>query len=896
MASGWEALDQGGEMAAEDSDSCPDLTPPSSGPLSAAHVVPMSGALAIARTLEEAQRCYQEELSAAQRITFSVDLVFAAKRQLGFLRTIDNLPCLHKGPAVLRAIRRYQKFWMPLVADSLKFDALLNVDSSGKSFLPPLDVQWIWHCHRLNPAAYRQYCMSKFGRIIDCPLFPDVASESLAQERCKRLWSIVYQKEPYDMLSTFYKFAGSTNSSGQVCPVDDIDGLEELIAAVARQSGFYYYVSQPYMWEDSFLQAATERYMCFLHLMYKTKGKKIPCVPTFDIDLIWHAHQLAPLSYAKDTKSLFGFMADHDDAYERGGPGTKVRHAFEDTARLWERTFGLSYERAGSMYRNSRPVNVPPPPVSDLKASCLLDKPPSILPWDFRIADQNPTKYPVLTPRHILQACVLIKCITSMTPIGRENVNLFVRLRTLDAHTALKLESPVVPTYTQDPQWEKLWVLQCETKTKGVMLELRYHVDGCMRTFYKTKRIGGAKLTWQDLQKASMLSHEIVLPLREGRCNSVERQQPHQLRLHISITPPVQAGYLLKSVPDRVTDDQGAMLSSTILRRRPSREPQTGRWVSRTVLSHAGKEIFVIRIRAAKGSWRKSGDRPVGVDWNERVINIHEGGWNYVVNNIGIAPEKVVGSAAPLAHELEQYKLSWALSTGDTLVISRQIGDLNWERHLEFTLKTSGRGVGLARLVNGRKQQYEVPGAPPSEDEGFVTLIRYGPHTPQGKATALFNFKISAMEVAPEEDVVLVLLLCTATMRSIADFGGLSAGNEYTRRRTKENTPGSNDWGSVVLESTTRGSSLAHWHWNGGHTADDDEGDGENHPGRIAGVSDPDAVDWSDGEHSVAPASPSDAVALEGYALTRGNSGRRAGGSMQISSQFEPARRPISIP
>lgn len=42
--------------------------------------------------------------------------------------------------------------------------------------------------------------------------------------------------------------------------------------------------------------------------------------------------------------------------------------------------------------------------------------------------------------------------------------------------------------------------------------------------------------------------------------------------------------------------------------------------------------------RAAKGSWRKRGDRPVGVDWNERVINIHEGGWNYVTNNVGIAP------------------------------------------------------------------------------------------------------------------------------------------------------------------------------------------------------------------------------------------------------------------
>lgn len=138
-----------------------------------------------------------------------------------------------------------------------------------------------------------------------------------------------------------------------------------------------------------------------------------------------------------------------------------------------------------------------------------------------------------------------------------------------------------------------------------------------------------------------------------------------------------------------------------------------------------------------------------------------------------------------------------------------------------------------ARLVNSRKLQYEVLGGSAQGDEGFVTLIRYGPQTPQGQATALFNFKVSAMEVVPEEDVVLVLLLCTATMRSIADFGGLSAGNEYTRRRSKEHHPGCKDWGSVVLENTTpRHAHLAHWHWNGGHTADDDEeGDGETHHG-----------------------------------------------------------------
>lgn len=94
-------------MAGEDSDSCPDLTPPSSGSLGGSEAVALPGPLAIVRTAEEVQRCYEEELGAAQRIGFSMDLVFAAKRQLGFLRTVDGLPCLHKGPAVLRAIRRF---------------------------------------------------------------------------------------------------------------------------------------------------------------------------------------------------------------------------------------------------------------------------------------------------------------------------------------------------------------------------------------------------------------------------------------------------------------------------------------------------------------------------------------------------------------------------------------------------------------------------------------------------------------------------------------------------------------------------------------------------------------------------------------------------------------------
>lgn len=58
----------------------------------------------------------------------------------------------------------------------------------------------------------------------------------------------------------------------------------------------------------------------------------------------------------------------------------------------------------------------------------------------------------------------------------------------------------------------------------------------------------------------------------------------------------VQGPYLLKMVPDRVTDDTGAMLSNFILRMNKY-QPQHGRWITRTVLNHMGRECFVIRIR-----------------------------------------------------------------------------------------------------------------------------------------------------------------------------------------------------------------------------------------------------------------------------------------------------------
>jgi hypothetical protein len=94
--------------------------------------------------------------------------------------------------------------------------------------------------------------------------------------------------------------------------------------------------------------------------------------------------------------------------------------------------------------------------------------------------------------------------------------------------------------------------------------------------------------------------------------------------------------------------------------------------------------------------------------------------------------------------------------------------------------------------------QYEVPCTAPEEEEGYVTLVRYTTESRQGRATALFNWKISAMEVLPEEDVVFVMLLCIATQRSVADLGGRILHNVY-KRRTVRKQRGKSDWGAIVM-------------------------------------------------------------------------------------------------
>lgn len=60
-------------------------------------------------------------------------------------------------------------------------------------------------------------------------------------------------------------------------------------------------------------------------------------------------------------------------------------------------------------------------------------------------------------------------------------------------------------------------------------------------------------------------------------------------------------------------------------------------------------------------------------------------------------------------------------------------------------------------MVSGRRLDYQVNGATPEEEAGFVTLVRFTPDAPSGKATALFNTSSGALEVRVHIDSYFIL-------------------------------------------------------------------------------------------------------------------------------------------
>jgi len=163
------------------------------------------------------------------KISFSVDLVKACRRELDFLDAVDRHRALTTpGAAVVRrAIRRYETCWLPLAAGH-----------RSETLAPALDVHWVWHCHMLAPYSYEADVRRLVGCTVDHRLMSTGDLEK-ARQKARSLWTVAYPHEPFDVdLTSTVDDDDAADGTANYTPRCSYD----LAAAIQRQSKFHYQV------------------------------------------------------------------------------------------------------------------------------------------------------------------------------------------------------------------------------------------------------------------------------------------------------------------------------------------------------------------------------------------------------------------------------------------------------------------------------------------------------------------------------------------------------------------------------------------------------------------------------------------------------------------------------
>ncbi|GMI77352.1 Glycine-Rich Domain Protein1 [Hibiscus trionum] len=454
------------------------------------------------------------EWAEAQNLAISVDLVALTKQQLLFLAEVDRSRTLYDdGPVLDRAIYRYKYCWLPLLAKHTE-----SVISEGP-LVVPLDCEWIWHCHRLNPVRYKADCEELFGRILDNQ---NVISSirTTCRKQTEEIWEGMYPCEPYELnmsiplLENVQNFVQTSKSTEY-----------DLVSAVKRQSPFFYQVSRSHMNDDVFLEGALARYKGFLHLIKRNweKSQSCFCVPTYDIDLIWHTHQLQSVSYCKDVMTAMGKILEHDDTDSDRTKGMKLDNGFLRTTKQWEDMFGSRYWRAGAMYRG----NAPSPLGLDLSQ---LD---NLKENKMATSNENQDMFPVHR-KMVMEIMIEIVGVKDL-PQGLKG-SLFVTVSKKQPDTFLNSKTNLsILSATSEKQ---AIVFLCEPKGDLVFELISYT---------PAKTLGTASISLNDLvNSVSELYEDKWLDLVSNL--TLADSKPISLRVTFSFIPPSPAPYMLHMV------------------------------------------------------------------------------------------------------------------------------------------------------------------------------------------------------------------------------------------------------------------------------------------------------------------------------------------------------------
>ena len=287
--------------------------------------------------------------------------------------TLQTLP--------LKSLTRYTDLWLPMVNNN-----------PNQELVPPSDIAWLWHCHRLAPFSYVAYLQVKFG--IECPILEatppfcfqiaddekHILDQGLAafenahgfrndddeviskqqENQTRELWSQLYPKEP------FFNSATSSNNHTDDDATKDNNNKDflflngfDLLGSTQRQATFLWQVSGEKFDHDVFLQDGVNNYYKFLQLRknkrHQSKSHQV-IVPTYQIDLMWHTHILTSLTlYYRDCQAILGHPLHHDDSLNDRIEGGRLDVAFQETKASWLEEYGEPYFVSGGMYRGEPP-------------------------------------------------------------------------------------------------------------------------------------------------------------------------------------------------------------------------------------------------------------------------------------------------------------------------------------------------------------------------------------------------------------------------------------------------------------------------------------------------------------------------------------------------------------
>lgn len=318
-----------------------------------------------------------------QRLSYSTDeMVSEATKHVAFLQALHAKSMTHHSTHQQQqqqrhSLDRYLNYWLPLVDQNSRIHNAIH----SIAMIPPADIAWLWHCHRLAPARYERHVTRRFGRLVEptlheafavqfcldeCVLPASGAEDALATQR---LWEATYPNQSFFLAEQHDEELNNSNHNPTTANPSFVD-LDfflkhefELLESTERQATFLWQVSGPRFSDPTFLQEGVDNYVCFLQLFAKLQKHnsttQMPSlIPTYQIDLMWHTHMLKSIqAYNKDCIALTGQRFHHDDSLNDRTEGGRLDVSFQQTTALWKQTYSRDYIVPGGMYRGEPPAD-----------------------------------------------------------------------------------------------------------------------------------------------------------------------------------------------------------------------------------------------------------------------------------------------------------------------------------------------------------------------------------------------------------------------------------------------------------------------------------------------------------------------------------------------------------